>query len=496
MQGSRTEKKQGHERVERQCRASVEFYVRSFYRTLEAPLQFINKYIIDIMSKIICMLPFFLLRAVHAASLRRSIVEERRGLSLSSEQSLGSSFSSATFKSMSNNDKIAMMGFGDCSSKSKCDICEGSCAKDSDCKDNLVCKKMDLCEHYFACHYEEEHQSIPWCTDGGAIKSEWTSRLSRSFCVESDEASTLNATMDEENESYETVTDTTQDPDFKLLEEQATASSPTIETETSLDEDSEEKSGEQTLQVVEPEGKHASFSPTRQPTSAATTETIVTNLNKLNDGREGSSGGSNAATITMTTVGVVAAICVIALFVSKYKSKRKGRSKKKTLPISNSNAQIFVTTLGDDGDSTSSVDSKIIKEYANVSGKNVQDTASSFESDCEKSTNRSQQIVKNMQAQEQEEKTQYAESDIGMTSDVSSKKNVALTDEESLNNLASLTGFETVLMRDVKVRNAAYYSTATWISCSNNLTSTLLFHAQASNLVLVIAGKLAAISDK
>ena len=131
-------------------------------------------------------------------------------------------------------------------------------------------------------------------------------------------------------------------------------------------------------------------------------------------------------TITIT-IGVVATLCIIALLVSKYKRKQRGRSKKETLPVSNPNTQIFATTLGVNEDPTSS-DGEVI------------------------------QIVENMKAQEADNdeeasiKTEYARSDerserpmsrISSQSVKSSSSNVAAKDEQSI-NLASVTGFELV----------------------------------------------------
>ena len=328
------------------------------------------------MLKSICILPF-LLRAVHAdeGSLRRQSI----ALSTNSE-------------SMSSNDsKMKMFGFGDCSLDSQCNVCEGSCAHDSDCKGDLVCKEMGLCEKYIACHHEEDHQIVPWCPgDGSAVegdKKSIFSAFSRGYCVDNDGASTLkNSTMVEGNESSEDDnTGTTQNPDFKLSEEQA-ASPPTIETETSSDEDGVVKNGEQALDLVEPAEKQASFSPTRQPTTAEPSGNIVSNLlSQLDNGRQQYPVG----TITIT-IGMVATICIIALLVSKYKSKQRGRSKKETLPVSNSNIPIFASTLGVNEDSTSSVDGEVILIVENMEAQEADYDEASIKTEYARSNERSE----------------------------------------------------------------------------------------------------------
>eukprot|EP00986_Skeletonema_menzelii_P018617 scaffold26665_cov169-Skeletonema_menzelii.AAC.9 len=224
-------------------------------------------------------------------------------------------------------------------------------------------------------------------------------------------------------------TGTTRNPDFKLSEEQA-ASPPTIETETSSDEDSEEKNGEQALDLVEPAKKQASSSPTRQPTSAATTETIVTNLlSRLDNGRQQYPVG----TITIT-IGMVATICIIALLVSKYKSKQRGRNKTETLPVSNSNTQIFATTLGVNEDSTSS-DCEVIQIVENMKAHEANNDEASIKTEYARSNERSERPMSRISSKSAKSSSS--------SSHVSPRRNFAAKDEESL-NLASVTGFELV----------------------------------------------------
>ncbi len=86
-------------------------------------------------------------------------------------------------------DVFASIGFCIPFLGNQCGVCESGCTTDSDCKDELVCKKtMDWCEVYTTCYREEEHSSVPGCTDGS--DSEWPVWRG-GICVEQSEKTSM-----------------------------------------------------------------------------------------------------------------------------------------------------------------------------------------------------------------------------------------------------------------------------------------------------------------